>query len=199
MHILLIGGTGTIGKRVSDELKKKHRVTIVGHKQGQYQVDLAKAESIQRLYSQVDPPDAVVCIAGEAKWGNFQDLTEADFLESCQNKLLGQISLVRYGLEKLSPGGSFTLSSGILADHPVVGTSAAALVNGGLHSFVQALALELKDQKRINVVSLNLVEDSQEKYQDYFPGYDAIPMQRAVNGYIRSIEGRINGQVIRVY
>ena len=47
-----------------------------------------------------------------------------------------------------------------LADHPVESTTSPALVNGGIHSFVQAAALEMKDGIRINVVSSGLVEDA---------------------------------------
>lgn len=34
------------------------------------------------------------------------------------NKPMGQINLVRYGPDYLNEGGSFTLTSGILADQP---------------------------------------------------------------------------------
>ena len=35
----------------------------------------------------------------------------------------------------------FTLSTGILADHPVELTTSAAMVNGGIHSFVKAVSI----------------------------------------------------------
>ena len=73
------------------------------------------------------------------------------------------------------------------------------MVNGAIHSFVLALNLELKDQQRVNVVCPGLVADSAEKYKDYFPGYNAIPMDKVVNGYVRSIEGSESGKIIRIY
>jgi len=76
-------------------------------------------------------------------------------------------------------------------------TTSAAMVNGGIHSFVKAVALEL-DQVRVNAVSAGLVEDAYEKYTDYFPGFDAVGMDKVVNGYVKSVEGKVNGQIINV-
>ena len=107
--------------------------------------------------------------------------------------------LVRIGQEFLTPGGSFTLTTGILADHPVELTTSAAMVNGAIHSFVKAAALELKNGMRINVVSAGLVEDAAEKYEAYFPGHNPVPMNKVVNGYVRSVQGRGTGEIITIY
>ena len=73
------------------------------------------------------------------------------------------------------------------------------MVNGALHSFVQALALEIENGIRVNVVSSGMVEDAYEKYKDYFPGHNAIPMKKVVKGYERSVMGKGNGEIIRIY
>jgi NAD(P)-dependent dehydrogenase (short-subunit alcohol dehydrogenase family) len=72
-------------------------------------------------------------------------------------------------------------------------------VNGGIHSFVKAAALELKNGIRINVVSSGLVEDAVDKYEEYFPGHNPIPMAKVVNGYVKSVEGNGTGEIIRMY
>ena len=112
---------------------------------------------------------------------------------------MGQVNLVRIAQDYLKSRGSITLSTGILADDPVLRTTSAALVNGGIHSFVQAVALEIENEIRVNAVSLGLVEDAYEKYKDFFPGHNPIPMSKAVNAYVRSVEGKGNGEIIRVY
>ena len=112
---------------------------------------------------------------------------------------MGQVNIVRVGQPFVNEGGSFTLSTGILADDPVVMTTSAAMVNGGIHSFVQAAALEMKNGQRINAVSLGLVEDSVEKYADYFPGHNPVSMSKAANAYLKSLMGKMNGQIIRTY
>ncbi|NER12128.1 short chain dehydrogenase [Leptobacterium flavescens] len=198
MKILIIGGKGTIGKKVAARLAEKHEVILAGRKEADIQVDITDSNSITKMYEAVSGIDAVVCIAGEAKWDYFDKLTEEDFYIGIKSKLMGQVNLVRIGQHYINPNGSFTLTTGILADDPVVMTTSAALVNGGIHSFVKATALELQNGVRINAVSSGLVEDAVDKYQDYFPGHNAVPMHKVINGYIKSIEGKINGEVVRI-
>ena len=57
----------------------------------------------------------------------------------------------------------------------------------------------MKNELRINVVSSGLVEDAVEKYEAYFPGHNPIPMQKVINGYVKSVEGRGTGEIIRIY
>ena len=199
MKILIIGGNGTIGKKVSAHFAKKHEIIIGGRSSGDVTVNIADSTSITAMFDLVRNVDAVVCIAGEAKWAAFDKLTEDDFYIGLRSKLMGQVNLVRIGQNYLNPGGSFTLSTGILADHPVVMTTSAALVNGAIHSFVKAVALELESARRINVVSSGLVEDAVEKYETYFPGHNPIPMWEVVNGYVKSVEGKGTGEIIRMY
>jgi len=199
VKIIIIGGNGTIGKRVTEHLSKKHEILIAARTSGDLTVDIADKESIKEMFERVEDIDAVVCIAGEAKWDKLENLTEDDFYVGIKSKLMGQINLVRIGQNYLNENGSITLTTGILADDPVVMTAGAAMVNGGIHSFVKAAALEMKNGIRVNVIASGLVEDAVEKYQHYFPGHNPIPMPKVVNGYIRSLEGKGNGEIIRIY
>lgn len=199
MKILIVGGNGTIGKKVSEHLSKKHELIIAGRTSGDVQVDMADSASINAMFDAVGNVDAIVCIAGEAKWGAFNELTEEDYYIGLRSKLMGQVNLVRIGQDYLNEGGSITLSTGILADYPVAMTASAAMVNGGIHSFVKAVSLELMKKCRINVVSSGLVEDSVYKYEAYFPGHNPIPMTKIVNGYVKAIEGHDTGLIIRMY
>lgn len=199
MKILIIGGKGTIGKKVSDHFLKKHEVLIAGRNSGDIVVDIVNSHSIEAMFESTGKVDAVVCIAGDAKWAAFDSMTEEDFYIGLKNKLMGQVNLVRIGQKYLNAGGSFTLSTGILADHPVELTSSPAMVNGAIHSFVKAVSLELQNGTRINVVSSGLVEDAVEKYEAYFPGHNPIPMKKVVNGYVKSVLGKGTGEIIRMY
>ena len=199
MKILIIGGEGTIGKKVSNHFSKKHEVLIAGRNSGDIVVDIVNSQSIEAMFESIGKVDAVACIAGEAKWAAFDSMTEEDFHIGLKSKLMGQVNLVRIGQNYLNAGGSFTLSTGILADHPVELTTSPAMVNGGIHSFFKAASLELKNGIRINVVSSGLVEDAVEKYEAYFPGHNPIPMNKVVNGYVKSIEGKGTGEIIRMY
>jgi len=199
MKILIIGGNGTIGKTVVSNFKEKNEVLIAGRTNGDVTVDIANSNSIKSMFEKVGIIDAIICIAGEAKWADFNELTEDDYYIGLKSKLMGQINLVRIGQNYLNPNGSITLSTGILADDPVVKTTSASMVNGGIHSFVKAVALEIENGIRVNVVSSGMVEDAYEKYKDYFPGHNPIPMKKVINGYVRSVIGKGNGEIIRIY
>lgn len=162
-------------------------------------VDIADSSSIQSMFEKIGKVDAIICIAGEAKWDDFNKLSEDDYYIGLKSKLMGQVNLVRIGQNYLNSNGSITLSTGILADDPVVKTASASMVNGGIHSFVQAVALEIENGIRVNVVSSGMVEDAFEKYKDYFPGHNPIPMKKVINGYVRSVNGKGNGEIIRIY
>ena len=199
MKILIIGGQGTIGKPVSSHFAKDHKVIVAGRSTGDVKIDIADSASIKKAFETIGKLDAIICIAGEAKWAPFNELSEEDYYIGLKSKLMGQVNLVRIGKDYLNPKGSITLSTGILADDPVVKTTSAAMVNGGIHSFVQAVALEVENGIRVNVVSLGVVQDAYEKYKDYFPGYNPIPMPKVVNAYVRSVLGKKSGEIIRMY
>lgn len=199
MKILVVGGNGTIGKKVVAHFNLEHEVLVAGRSSSDYPIDISNTQSIENLFNKIGNLDAIICAAGEAKWAPFTDLSEEDYYIGIRSKLMGQVNLVRLGLNYLNPGGSITLTTGILADDPVIKTASASMVNGGIHSFVQAAALELEPGKRLNVVSSGMVQDAYEKYKTYFPGHSPISMERVVRGYERSVFGKDNGQVIRIY
>jgi len=198
MKILVIGGNGTIGKKVCERLSQKHEVLIAGRNSGDVTVDFSDSSSIKKMFDSIGKVDAIIAIAGDAKWDKFDNLSEEDFYIGIKSKLMGQVNTVRIGKEYLNTGGSITLSTGILADDPVDMTTSAAMVNGAIHSFVKAVALELENGIRINAVCSDLVEDSFEKYKDYFPGNTPVPMRKIVDGYLKSVEGKITGRIIRI-
>ncbi|MEM1124983.1 MAG: short chain dehydrogenase [Bacteroidota bacterium] len=202
MKILVIGGTGTIGKKIVQHFSKDHEVLVAGRSTKEYPMDLADTKSIQKVFKQIKKSgklDAIICAAGNAKWAPFSELSEEDYYIGLRSKLMGQVNVVRLGINCLKKDGSITLTTGILADDPVYKTASAAMVNGGIHSFVQAVALEIPKKMRINVVSSGAVIDSWGKYESYFPGHPPIEMDKMMNGYIRSVLGRVNGEVIRIY
>jgi NAD(P)-dependent dehydrogenase (short-subunit alcohol dehydrogenase family) len=199
MKILIIGGNGTIGKKVATHFSKNNEVIIAGRNSGDVIVDIRDSMSIETMFNKIGKLDAIICIAGEAKWKPFNKLTEEDYDIGLKSKLMGQVNLVRIGRKYLNAQGSITLTAGILADEPVDMTTSAAMVNGAIHSFVKAVVLEIENNLRVNVVSSGVVEDAYDKYKDYFSGHNPIPMNKVVNGYIKSVYGKISGKIIRIY
>lgn len=194
MTILVVGGTGTIGSAVVDTLSNDHDVIVVGHTSGEIQVDLAAPSSIDELFERVAPVDAVVSCAGEAAFGALSDLTDEDFTISVSNKLMGQVNLVRRGISAVTDDGAFTLTSGVLSEEPIQGSSAISLVNAGLEGFVRAAALEMPRGLRVNVVSPPWVTETLEEMgADFSPSLSAAQVAKA---YRASLEGSQNGAVV---
>lgn len=199
MKILVIGGTGTIGKTIVKHFLPGNEIIVAGRTAKDYKVDIADSKTIKKLFKKVGKVDAIICAAGEAKWAPFKDLSEKDYHIGLRSKLMGQVNVVRIGRKYLKRKGSITLTTGVLADDPVYQTASAAMVNGAIHSFVQAAALEMEKGIRLNVVSSGVVMDAYEKYESYFPGHPPIEMDKMMMGYVRSVMGRGTGQVIRIY
>ena len=198
MKILIVGGNGTIGKTVTKRFSESHEIVVAGRSSGDVNVDIASSNSIEEMFKEVGKIDAIVNIAGDAKWDKFDNLTEEDFYIGIKSKMMGQVNLVRIGKNYLNEGGSITLTTGILADEPVDMSTSAAMVNGAIQSFTKAVALEMQNGIRINVVSADLVEDAFEKYKDYFPGNTPVAMRKVVDGYVKSVMGKIHGEIIRI-
>ena len=198
MKVLIVGGNGTIGKKVKNRFSENHEVIVAGRSSGDVQVDIASSNSIATMLEATGKVDAFINVAGDAKWDKFDNLSEDDFYIGIKSKMMGQVNLVRLGKEYLNPGGSITLTTGILADDPVDMTTSAAMVNGAIQSFTKAVALELENGIRVNCVSADLVEDAYEKYKDYFPGNTPVPMHKVVDAYVKCALGKINGEILRI-
>ena len=196
MKILVVGATGTIGNAVADRLSQSHDVVRVGYRDGDYKVDLGSKPSIQELFDSVGPVDAVVSTAGIADFAPFDKLDDAAFDLALNNKLMGQVNLVRVGQNHVTDGGSITLTAGILSRHPMPGTVAISMANGALESFSRAAALEIERGLRVNTVSPAFVKETMELMgMDPTSGVSAADTTKA---YVVAVEGDMNGQTLDV-
>ncbi len=198
MKIVLVGAGVTIGRAVRAALGGRHDVLSVGHRSGDFQVDIADPDSIRRLFEQTGDFDALVSATGKAHFGPFDALTPAQFEIGLRSKLMGQVNLVMLGLPHVRDGGSFTLTSGLLNEEPIRQGTCSALVNGGLEGFVRGAAIELPRGVRLNLVSPTVIEESLPAYAPFFPGVPAVAADVAAQAYVRSVEGAHTGRVYRV-
>lgn len=194
MRVIVVGGTGTIGSAVVKMLSERHEVVVAGRKSGAVTVDLAAPDSIRAMFQAVGKFDAVVSAAGQAKFGTLDDLTDADYVFSFSNKLMGQANLVRIGRQFIADGGSLTLTTGVLGQEPIKGSASISMVNAGLEGFVRAAALELPRGIRVNVVSPPWVTETLvARKMDPSPGMSAA---RVAQAYLASVEGTMTGQTL---
>jgi len=195
MRILVVGATGTIGRAVVAALSAGNEVIAASLRSATVKVNIAEPASIQQLYRSVGRLDAVVCAAGQAKFAPLAQLSDADFRFCLDNKLMGQVNLVRYGFEHMQDGGSFTLTTGILAQAPIAGSAAISLVNAALEGFIRAAALEAPRKIRVNAVSPPwLTETLQALKMDASHGLPAAVVARA---YVRSVIGTDTGSTLQ--
>jgi len=194
MKILVVGATGTIGAAVADALEVRHEVLRASHARSVLQVDLADTDSIKRLYTKVGRVDAVVGVSGQAAFRPLRALSDADFALSINNKMMGQVNLVRFGIDTVADNGSFTLTAGIMSRQPMVGGVAISMVNAGLEGFVRAASLELPRGQRINAVSPGWVRETLVALKMDPSG--GIPAAGVAPGYVKAVEGSMTGQVI---
>lgn len=199
MRILLIGASGTIGRAVRSELEQDHEIITAGRKGADVTVDMTSPASIAAMYEQVGKVDAVISASGQTHFGALTEMTPEDNAISIEGKLQGQVNLVLLGLKHVNDRGSFTLTTGIIMDDPILGGASAALASGGVQAFVKSAAIEMPRGIRINNISPNLLIESVDTYGPFFPGFVPVPAERVAKAYRKSVEGAQTGQTYTVY
>jgi len=197
VKVLHVGAHGHVGEPVGAALRDRGHDVIAAHRtSSEHPVDITDPDSIARLFQQVGPElDAVVCTAGSTPYAPWDELGREQILAGLSSKFLGQVEVVRQGVDFVREGGSFTLTSGILGREPVRTGSVAAAVNGALEAWVRASAGELWGRVRLNVVSSTVLSVSREAYMSVMPGYPAVDSGEVGLAYVRSVESMDSGRV----
>ena len=195
MKIIVIGATGTIGAKVTQALAANgHEVVSVARSSREIRVNLDEPATVRAMFDKIRDGDAVISCAGNAVFKPFAQLTDADYELGLRSKLMGQVSLARIAKDHLRDGGSITLTTGILAMHPMPGSVSVSMVNAGLEGFVRAAALELPRNLRINAVSPPWVKETMVKLgMDPSPGLASADVAKA---YVAAVEGSHQGKVL---
>jgi NAD(P)-dependent dehydrogenase (short-subunit alcohol dehydrogenase family) len=194
MKILVVGATGTIGKAVVAELASRGHEVLEASRKGKLQVDIQRPESIKALYAKLGKVDGVVSCAGDAAFGPLGELTDDKFTLSLENKLMGQVNLVRFGVDQVNDNGFFVLTAGIFSRNPMPGASAIAMANGALESFARGAALDLPRGIRINAISPPFITETAKAMG--FPTDGTMPAKDNAKAYAAVVEGKDTGKVV---
>jgi NAD(P)-dependent dehydrogenase (short-subunit alcohol dehydrogenase family) len=194
LKLLLIGATGTIGQEIVGALSQSHEVVAASRNSESARVDITDRTSISALFESVGPVDGVIVAAGAARLKPLSQLADEDFEFSLHNKLMGQVNVVREGLQRVREQGVIVITSGQASRSPYPGSGIISLVNAGLEGFVRAASLEAPRGIRVNAVSPPPVSETLSKR-----GLDAsggLPASVVAQAYVRAVETPVTGKVI---
>ena len=199
MKILVLGGSGVIGRAVVTALAARHEVVAASRSSARCPVDARDPASLRRLFESVGRVNAIVSVLGDVHWGPLADMTEEQFRVGVEGKLMPSVNVALLGQHFLEDGGSLTLTSGVLSEQPIRSGTSAGTINSAIEGFVRGAAVELPRGLRINAVSPGVLQESWEKVGHLVPGFETVPAARVALAYVRSVEGAQTGQVFRVF
>jgi NAD(P)-dependent dehydrogenase (short-subunit alcohol dehydrogenase family) len=193
MKIIILGAGGKIGSEIVQALSPKHEIVRAG-RNDDVKVDYTDAQSVKNMFEQVGGFDAlIVAVGGDSVFKVYEELGDEDFAYGFQRKFMAQVNLVRTGTSFANDGASFTLSTGYLSDYPNPASAATGPFNAAVDSFVRTVGPLLPRGIRLNVVSpAPVVPEGQ-------ASRGVVTAKQAAVGYVQSIEGAMNGEVLRMW
>ena len=198
MKIIVLGASGLIGSALVQALSPKHEIVRAG-RNGDVRVDYTNGQSVKKMFEQVGGFDALaVAVGGDSIFKGYEDLTVEDFEYGFQRKFLAQIRLVRTGTSYARDGASFTLSSGFLSDYPNPASAATGPINAAVDAFGRTVGPLLPRGIRLNVVSPGPVSPAPAVSPEQ-ARRGVVTAEQAAAGYVDSIEGTMNGEVLRIW
>ncbi|MGA8664797.1 MAG: short chain dehydrogenase [Thermoplasmata archaeon] len=194
MKLVIIGGTGTIGRSVVAALSPRHEVIVGSRHSEAASVDITSLASLRALFDRVGLVDGVICTAGAVRRKPLAQLETEDFAFSLNNKLMGQVNVVRAGLERVRDSGVIVVTRGQASRLPSPGGAAISMVNAELEGFVRVAALEAPRGIRVNAVSPPWSSETLAKLNMDPKG--GLPASVIAQAYVRAVETAVTGQVI---
>lgn len=194
MRTIVIGATGTIGSAVAEAFEQAGHEVIRASRKSDPSVNIDEPASIRAMYKAVGTLDAVICCAGSGAFAKLTELTDEQIQFTIGSKLMGQVNLVRSGIEYLSDGGVFVLTSGIFSRNPIPGVPALALANGAIESFTRGAALDLPRGLRIGTISPPVITETAVK--SGLSTENSLSAADNAKAYVTFAEGSETGKVI---
>ncbi|WP_028549691.1 SDR family oxidoreductase [Paenibacillus sp. UNC451MF] len=200
--IVIIGGSSGIGLETArqvtalgaeviiasrSEIKLQKAKEELGNQAIAYQLDTTHEEEVQSFFSTIGPFDHLVVSAAETSGGPFLQTDTAQARQLFDNKFWGQYYAVKYGAPHISPDGSITLFSGVVAFKSMVGSSILGAANAAVANLGQTLALELAPI-RVSIISPGIIDTpsrskmpEEARNQFYTAIANKLPVQRVGN------------------
>lgn len=183
---VVVGGASGIGRAVAHALGgDDYRVTVadrntdgaqavaaeLGDAHTAATVEVTDEDSVQRLFEQSGPLDAVVNTAGFSGVGLITDLPAAEFRSVVDVCLTGAFLVIKHAAPQLRDGGALVSLSSLNARQPAAAMSAYCAAKAGLSMLTQVAALELGPRGiRVNAVAPGFVHTPLTEPATQIPG-----------------------------
>ena len=192
--VLVVGASGLLGGEVVRALAGRADIVAASRTGSPETVDITERASLEALFDRVGTVDAIVCTAGMVRYVPWDNVTDDDWAHGLSQKLMGQVDLTRIGAPFVRDGGSITLTTGLLAQHPIPGSSIVTTVNAAVEGFVRAAAIEVGRGVRVNAVSPGWISETMSAMgMDPSPG---LPAADVAQRFIELIESDVSGSIL---
>lgn len=193
--VVIIGGSSGIGLESAKQLVAQGAEVIIasrseeklliakeqlGVRAATFTLDTTQEQQVQSFFEKIGQFDHLVISAAETSGGSFLQMDTAQARQLFENKFWGQYYAAKYGASKISPNGSITLFSGVVAYKSMVGSAMLGAVNAAVSNLGQTLALELAPI-RVNIVSPGIIDT---------PSRSKMPVE-ARNSFYATVENKL--------
>lgn len=165
--VIVIGGLSGIGRAVAEQAAAAGAHVIAAGRRPAppdfpaavvtARIDVGDVTSVATFFEAIGPFDHLVVTAGPViSAAGLQDLKIDEAIAAFNVKFFGQLRVAQHAARVIRPGGSITLTSGLLSRKAVPGGLVKAAMNAATDIMGKTLAKELAPV-RVNVVSPGMV------------------------------------------
>ena len=172
-RVLVIGGGSGIGLGVARGAANEGATVVIASRDGKKTSEAAKAidatsavidvrdeKNVAQFFKDNGAFDHIVFTAGDWEGltpGALADLDLAKAAERLATRFWGAVAVAKHGAIRLPPGGSYTITNGMLAHRPMKGMPTVTASACAVEGLARGLAVDLAPV-RVNCVCPGLIE-----------------------------------------
>ncbi|MBI5974922.1 elongation factor P 5-aminopentanone reductase [Staphylococcus canis] len=202
MKALVIGGSGTIGRAVTQDLLSygyevvlTYNQTSIVELQNLYhgepvqflKLDVSKEVQLDAVFKDIKNIDALIYVSGKSQFGLLQDMTNEMIHETYMINVFNLIKITQYFLSELmaSDSGRIIVVSSIWGEMGASFETIYSTMKAGQIGFIKALSQELvKTNVTVNAIAPGAVEGTmtnQLNDEDYKLLLEELPQNRLIH------------------